>query len=47
VAVCTALRQLGVLDPAAVEGLRDFASPPIRDPRGERSGEVKATFAVA
>jgi L-asparaginase II len=47
VAVCAALRQLGVLDPATSEGLSDFASPPIRDPRGERTGEVKAVFKIA
>jgi L-asparaginase II len=47
VAVCSALRQLGALDPGSVEGLRDFASPPIRDPRGERAGEVTAIFKIA
>jgi len=47
VAVCSALRQLGVLDPGRVEGLRDFASPPIRDPRGERAGEVTPIFKIA
>jgi L-asparaginase II len=45
-AVCSVLKQMGVLDPAAVEGLHDFASPPIRDPRGKRAGEVTATFAI-
>ena len=38
------LRQLGALDDAALTRLADFASPPILDPRGERSGEVRATF---
>jgi L-asparaginase II len=47
VAVCSALRQLGVLDPGAIDGLRDYASPQILDPRGERSGEVKPTFSIA
>jgi len=47
VAVCSALRQLRVLDPASVEGLREYASPPIRDPRGERAGEVTAIFKIA
>ena len=47
VTVCAALRQLGVLDSAAMTSLAEFASPPIRDPRGERSGEVKATFKIA
>jgi L-asparaginase II len=41
-----ALRQLGVLDAEAVAGLRDFASPPIRDPRGNRSGEVRPAFTL-
>jgi L-asparaginase II len=47
VAVYATLSQLGVLDPMSSDGLRDFASPPIRDPRGERAGEVKATFKIA
>jgi L-asparaginase II len=47
VTVCAVLRQLGVLDSAAMNGLAEFASPPIRDPRGERAGEVKATFKIA
>jgi L-asparaginase II len=47
VALCAALRQLGVLDAGALEGLRDYVSPPIRDPRGERAGEVKAAFKIA
>jgi L-asparaginase II len=38
------LRQLGALDQAAITRLTDFASPPILDPRGERSGEVRAAF---
>src|SRR5439155_11335177 len=46
-AVCAVLGQLGVLDPSADAGLRDFASPPVRDPRGEPAGEVVATFTVA
>ena len=47
VTVCAALRQLDVLDSAALASLAEFASPPIRDPRGERAGEVKATFKIA
>jgi len=46
VAVCAALGQLGVLDAATLAGLREFASPPILDPRGDRAGEVVATFAI-
>ena len=38
------LRQLGALDEAALTRLADFALPPVLDPRGERSGEVRATF---
>ena len=39
-----ALRQLGVLDGAAIDRLAEFASPPILDPRGEPSGEVRPAF---
>jgi L-asparaginase II len=38
------LRQLGALDEAALTRVADFASPPMLDPRGERSGEVRATI---
>ncbi len=41
---CSALSQLGVLDATALAGLAEYASPPIRDPRGDASGEVTATF---
>ena len=42
------LRELGVLDEAAVEGrLAEFASPSILDPRGEASGQVRPAFALA
>ena len=44
VATCEALRQLGVLDAATLERLAEFASPPIRDPRGASSGEVRPAF---
>ena len=44
VATIESLRQLGVLDEAAVERLAEFASPPIRDPRGASSGEVRPAF---
>lgn len=44
-ATVSALLQLGALAPEAVtQRLADFASPPVRDPRGERSGEVRAAF---
>jgi len=43
---CSALRQLEVLDPHALEELADYASPPIRDPRGDVSGEVRASFSL-
>lgn len=41
-----ALRQLGALDAAALNRLGEFASPPITDPRGERTGEVQPTFSL-
>ncbi|HEX6655502.1 MAG TPA: asparaginase [Candidatus Limnocylindria bacterium] len=41
------LRQLDALDDEAVDSrLRDFASPPIRDPRGDPSGEVRPAFTL-
>ena len=46
VAVCATLRQLGILDDAAIELLREFAAPTVLDPRGEPSGEVRATFTL-
>lgn len=46
-ATVEALRQLNVLDAEALTRLAVFASPPIRDPRGGRSGEVKATLRLA
>jgi len=47
-ATIATLRQLGALDEEAVESrLGDFASPPIRDPRGDRSGEVRPAFSLA
>ncbi len=46
-ATVAALRGLGVLDEADATGrLAEFASPSIRDPRGESSGEVRATFSL-
>ncbi|MDQ2853602.1 MAG: asparaginase [Chloroflexota bacterium] len=44
VATVEALRQVGVLDADAVDRLAEFASPPIRDPRGAPSGEVRPAF---
>ena len=47
-ATVAALHQLGALDEEAVAArLADFASPPVRDPRGEPSGEVRAAFSLA
>ena len=47
-ATVAALRQVGALDEGVVATrLSDFASPPIRDPRGEPSGEVRAAFSLA
>jgi L-asparaginase II len=44
-ATIAALRQLGAPPDDVVEQrLAEFASPPITDPRGERSGEVRAAF---
>jgi L-asparaginase II len=46
VSVCSALLQLGVLNATSVEKLAEYASPPILDPRGESSGQVRAAFAI-
>jgi L-asparaginase II len=47
-ATLSALRQLGVLDEADLAGrLAAFASPPLRDPRGEPSGEVRPAFSLS
>jgi L-asparaginase II len=46
-ATIAALQQLGALDHDAVGGtLRDFASPPVVDPRGDPSGEVRPAFSL-
>src|ERR687891_1520373 len=37
----TVLRQLGLIDAPIPAALEPFASPPIVDPRGDRSGEVR------
>jgi len=44
VASCEVLRQLGVLDAAALDRLREYASPQILDPRGIPSGSVRPAF---
>ena len=47
-ATIAALRQLGALDEEVVASrLAELASPPIRDPRGDPSGEVRAAFSLA
>jgi L-asparaginase II len=46
VASCEALRQLGVLDPQALERLAEYASPPVVDPRGDPAGMVRPVFAL-
>ena len=46
VAICAALSQLGVLDDAALQRLGPHAAPPVTDPRGEISGEVRVAFSV-
>lgn len=46
-ATVEALRQLNALDAEGLSRLSAFASPPIRDPRGARSGEVRAAFRLA
>jgi L-asparaginase II len=44
VASVALLRQLGLVTDPLPGPLVDFAAPPIVDPRGERSGEVRAAF---
>ncbi len=46
VAACAALRQLGVLDAAALAALDQFAEPRVLDPRGNVSGSVRAPFSL-
>jgi len=47
-ATVAALRQLGALEEeVAAERLGEFASPPVRDPRGAPSGEVRAAFRLS
>lgn len=44
VASCEVLRQLAVLDAAAMDRLVEYARPQILDPRGEPSGSVRPVF---
>jgi L-asparaginase II len=47
VATIAALRQLGPLDDEAVsQRLAAYAAPPILDPRGDPSGEMRPSFSV-
>jgi L-asparaginase II len=46
-ATCAALYQLGVLDQPSLSRLAAYASPAVRDPRGEVSGTVRAAFALS
>jgi L-asparaginase II len=41
------LRQLGLVDEPLPAALEPFADPPILDPRGVRSGDVRASFRLA
>jgi L-asparaginase II len=47
VASIAILRQLGVVSDPLAGPLVDFAAPPILDPRGERSGDVRAVLRLA
>ena len=47
VASIATLRQLGLVSDPLAGPLVDFAAPPIVDPRGERSGDVRAVFRLA
>ena len=40
------LRQLGLLAEPLADSLAEYADPPIVDPRGERSGEVRPAFGL-
>lgn len=46
VASIEVLRQLGLLADPLPQRLVEFASPPIVDPRGERTGDVRAAFTL-
>ncbi len=47
VATVEALRQAGAFDPDQVSALGEYASPPIHDPRGIPSGEIRPSFTLA
>ena len=40
------LRQVGLLAEPLADSLAEYADPPIVDPRGERSGEVRPAFGL-
>lgn len=47
-ATVSVLGQLGALDEGVIsERLAEYASPPVRDPRGNASGEVRTSFRLA
>ena len=46
VSTIEALRQLGSLDEPALARVAEFASPPVLDPRGDRSGDVRPAFTL-
>jgi L-asparaginase II len=47
VAAIETLRQLGLLSDDAPASLAVYASPPVVDPRGEPSGEIRPAFTLA
>jgi L-asparaginase II len=47
VATVAILRQLGLAGDPLPDSLADLASPPVVDPRGEMTGEVRAAFRLA
>jgi len=46
VATCEALRQAGALDAGQLAALEEYAKPPIEDPRGNQSGEIRPAFSL-
>ena len=47
VATIATLRQLGLVTDPLAGPLVEYAAPPIVDPRGEPSGDVRPTFRLA
>ncbi len=47
VVIIAVLQQLGLIGDPLPESLVEYASPPVIDPRGDPSGEVRPVFAVA